>query len=342
MNEAQALEGVLISNSKQTGLLASHLVTCHEVDLPVKSKSQAMTLAPFALEDQLDQDVELLHFTLKRHHKKWLVWVCDQAVLSKALEGHTEALKKLVPDYFALPYSGNGPTYLIDGGRVIVRLDQYKGFAIDEAHFDQALALLGLMRGDCQQVNQSLATLMERMPSPSLSLLQGQFGQHLPIKNWLMSWTGVAASVLVILGLYLVQLNSDNQTINEQIKAQKQANVALFKQLFPEETRIVNIRAQAQQKVARLAKIKEQQKSNMIALLDQIMPLLKAQSSMKVNLIQYNNYALELELEAQSLAQAEQFNNQLKDLKLLAVDVKQLSSVDRGKAVTSVVIKRAL
>ena len=329
----------------KVALFPANLLSFHALELPVKSAKQALTLAPVALEEQSNQDIEKLHTSVHKYQNQWFVWLCDADVLEHWLERLKQLNcqpKKLLPDYMVLPAS-ESPCYCIEGQRAIVRLDQFRGFATHHDKLEFALSLAGLKLADVNHIETPFKTLFEQsknVRSP-INLLQGRYSTKTDISAVTRPWYwGVAASLLLIL-FYGSQLTLQNESLQQSINQQKQANVARFKAIFPKIEKVSNVRSQANQAFRKLKQLQDLQSTSLSALLNSGIPILQQNNQVKIEAITYHEYTLQLQMSAPSVGVAENVNNAFKALPGLEVTVQNLSQ-DGSLTKTTLSIRKAV
>ena len=99
---------------------------------------------PFALEDEVADDIENLHFALGRRYGEndYPVAVIEKVTLDSVLE--TLASARVYPDIltadvFALPFREGSWTILVEDDRALVRTSKFQGFTIDLHNLQQML-----------------------------------------------------------------------------------------------------------------------------------------------------------------------------------------------------------
>ena len=125
-----------------------------EVNLPTQNRQRLLQAVPFALEEQLGEDPEELHFALGRRHPE--TGALAVAVVSrKTLDGWLERLRQagvqvqaLLPDLLALPCRPGVWQIAIERGLARVRTGPASGFAIEP---DALAPMLGLALGEAGQ-----------------------------------------------------------------------------------------------------------------------------------------------------------------------------------------------
>ena len=113
-----------------------------EALVPGGSQARALQAIPFALEEQLADDVEKLHFALgsKDRDDNYPVAIIDRSTMDTISEQCQEAGLRptsIVPETLALPmleaidFDEVSWTALLDEDQAVIRLNGYKGFATD-------------------------------------------------------------------------------------------------------------------------------------------------------------------------------------------------------------------
>jgi general secretion pathway protein L len=113
-----------------------------EASVPGGSAARAMQAVPYALEDQLADDVDQLHFALGSKDKNDIYPVAvvgrdTMDTVNEQCEAAGLRVSEIVPETLALPKFNGGDvgesawTALIDKEQAVVRMNGYKGFATD-------------------------------------------------------------------------------------------------------------------------------------------------------------------------------------------------------------------
>ena len=114
------------------------------VNTRARKQKHLQKAVPFALEDELADDVENLHFALGPRYGEndFPVAVIDKRILDRIIDELAEAgiyPDLLTADVFALPFREGTWTLLIESERALVRNGQYQGFTIDLHNLQQML-----------------------------------------------------------------------------------------------------------------------------------------------------------------------------------------------------------
>lgn len=131
--------GKVIYLVKTVLLVPAEWVTLTTADIPSQQAKHILKALPFALEEQLAEEIEDLHFALGERKKGQPIPVA--AVSRSKMEDWIERCGEadiypdfIVPDSLAL--NANHETHLalmLDGGRALLRLDKHRGLAVPDS-----------------------------------------------------------------------------------------------------------------------------------------------------------------------------------------------------------------
>ena len=250
-------------------------VTLHRVPLPGRKRAQWVQAVPYALEDQLVEDIEHLHFTLGSlpEEGRLPVAVIQRTVLRAWLDRCAEAgiaPAVVVPDPLLLPWEEGDWSLLLEAGRAVVRTGRWEGFAAEWEMLDllltQAFAEAGEARpqrlrvwGDpppTLAVADLIPLVEDRSPEPltvfaaayrpgaALDLLQGPFSRRAHWGRWVRPWR-VAAGLagLWLLAQGVAQIH-ERVWLQREVVALRTEMARIYQDAVPGATRIVNPRAQ--------------------------------------------------------------------------------------------------
>ena len=226
-----------VEGRRSTLVVPGNDVLLAEALVPGGSQARALQAIPFALEEQLADDVEKLHFALgsKDRDDNYPVAIIDRSTMDTISEQCQEAGLRptsIVPETLALPmleaidFDEVSWTALLDEDQAVIRLNGYKGFATDNsvasfmlegAKGDLAedasplltiyttdpetnLVVPGGVDTDLRDCESRLALYAEGLASePNINLLQGSYNPKTQFdKTWKpWRWTAALAAVLV-------------------------------------------------------------------------------------------------------------------------------------------------
>ena len=131
---AAHLTDLNLSKSAETVvLIPSHIQRIFELELPKMSRSQMQKAVPFALEEQLAEDLTSLHFALGHKQKsKQTVGVISKNIMEDILHGLATINIQptaIIPDCLALPHKAEHWS-IYQNAHSLVRQNQNMGYAI--------------------------------------------------------------------------------------------------------------------------------------------------------------------------------------------------------------------
>ncbi|MCK5719217.1 MAG: type II secretion system protein GspL [Thiomargarita sp.] len=336
-----------------TVLIPSTDILLTSVNLPTKSKQRIKQAVPYILEEQLIDDIENLHFAISSASGNIPIVVISKTQLQfylQQLKEHNLNPKILLPDVLALPYIENSWVILSFDDRLLVRIDLYNGFSIEEdalifslkmllavpktklpekilllnqldADLLNALASLDIPLEEATTKPNSLTWMTQTLVSKTktLNLLQGYYNVKNKISSYLRIWRLTAVLLLTLTILYFTeqaieykQLIQQSQTLDRQIKKTYQAS-------FPESQRIVNPRVQMEQKL-KILKSKNTQAQNknshFLSILNQVTPIIIRIKGFRLKQIEYRQNYLNLQVEVANLQALELLKQNLNSLNL--------------------------
>lgn len=267
--------------TRRVAVVPGELVTMHSLRIPARSRAKAVAAVPYMLEESLAGSVDDLEFRL-------LHWarggVSNVAVMSRetvdqwreALAAFPERTDALIPDYLLLPFHSQGRcTLAADGeGRVVIRTGELDGLVINEPELDLWWAETGHTGIPVAANNAEHARYLIERGGDMVSewrigwqfpewLQHGhqvpdnadllQHGKDGPDAQASRRWMAAAA---VLIGLAVaIRIGVDGYeyfTLQAQERQLERQIEATLKQAFPDITRIVDPRAQMEQRLDEL------------------------------------------------------------------------------------------
>ncbi len=328
------------------------------VAVQTKNKKQLEKAIPFALEDDLTQDIEDLHFALGKRTENREIPV---AVISKA---HLDHLIKILSnvnilpdiitaDVYGLEYSEQHWTLCIDDGHLIARTSDWNGFACDVADFSEFMQIavseqeqppsnIIVYSHPDEQIDE-IAKLenvqLDDFWSPSafikgfssescINLLQGSYAKadktHKTIRPWKIAAALAAVWVAVSMLHTTIEYNRYNK-LNESLTKQVDQ---VFKATFPDVKRVVNARVQMEQRIKKLTSSGAQTSSaDFLKFLHQSGYELYKNPNVSILDIQYKNKQLSLEIRAKDIQILEAVKTKLQS-KDINAELKTAKTVD--------------
>ena len=241
-----------------------HVASC-AVGLPAGSRHWQLKALPYALEPLLAEDVEGMHLVLgERLHdgqhrvvaikrallQAWLRYLRENGVRVSAI--HVDA--DLLPNELAslcwnsercLLADANGVRLALAPAQLPAVLQRLPGTCkVFHARDDKPLLPAGA-KVELQMFDSAQPAWMAGQCSHALNLAQGEFATASSMR--LHHWKPVAWALAAVLLAQLVFDGAQAWLLSQQAAGYRQANEAIYKGLFPQERRIVDLKAQFDQ-----------------------------------------------------------------------------------------------
>jgi len=330
-----------------------------QTNISSKQQQKIIQAVPYALEDQLAEEVENLHFALgKRAQGNIPVAVIarrqmDAYIQQLSAVGITPAA--LIPDMLAVPKPAEGWGVLYLNNILLVRTDLHAGFAIELDCFDPALDapqqitvfsdtanrgralsdLHGIAVIEKRQKQGILAWLAQGLiENQPLNLLQGDYRPQDKIASLLRPWRLTAFLLLLWGGLDVGKQWIEYQQLSQQRQALNRQIEKVFRDTFPEARKIVNPRVQMEQRLKALAaqQGRRAQDNNFLSILNKISTPLSRTPGFNLKHIDYRQGRFDLQLEVANLQALENLKQGIRK-KGLTVEIQ--SAVSRNGLVES-------
>lgn len=332
--------------------------------VPSRNRQRIAEALPFALEDQLIDDVDDLHFALgeRDHEGRIHAAVVARERMDAWLTSLHEAGVRpdaLVPDILAVPLDEGQWTLIDDGDLSLLRTDPQSGYAFDtgntaamvpaalEAAGGQPPGRLRIIAGkgtgeatvpvdlpvevDVESRPASVLELLaEGYGAGSIDLLQGGYSLQEQFGKLWRPWRPMAALVLVWLciqaGVSVAELNH----LKHRAGALQADVEQTFRRAFPEVRNIVNPKVQMQRKLRALRGGGQTSKKGFIGLLTDIGPQLIAESSLRLTRLSYAKGRVDLAITIGDLQKLDALKQRLTKKTGLSVDIQSATSTAGG------------
>lgn len=299
------------------------------VPLPRGRRAQLLAALPYALEEQLIDDVERLHCALgaPEGDGRWQAAVVDRACMETWLAvlgaaGITPAA--LLPDSLLPPPVAEGWRLVCDSERIVIRQGANRGFVCQapllpallkravaddgcperfvlhgcetpfdlEAHCpDSRIETVAPPGGEAGALD---PLLLEARPT-DLNLLQGDYSPRSQLAALLRPWAPAAALLGLLLILGLTSLITEYRELRDYSQRLEARMQQVFRETFPEVKRIVNPRTQMRHRLAAL-RGGDQGGPGFTAMLARLAPLVRRHEKVEVTHLRYANGRLEMRL----------------------------------------------
>lgn len=330
LNSAQQLNDIADKAvaRKVITLVSSSAVTLKQLTIPAKSDRALRAAVPYALEDDLAEDVDKLFFAyfkkpktddskhncytaICRHSQiqAWKTWIKDAGIYCKTM----------IPDVLALPYQSEQWSGIAVGGQTLLRTGLWSGVVADadwqnilfsqlnaQLEHEQTVNLyspLDLTAYDKLAVQSQpeelpLALMAHNHDALAFNLLQGQYkvkeNASPLLKGWLLA-AGVAGLAIVlnmaVKGIELLQLNNDIEALDKQI-------VDVYTATFPDtrRVRVSTIRSQLNGKLRELGAVDSS--VSFLSMMQQLQPAFSRVNQIKPKSLRFEGNRNTMRLQA--------------------------------------------
>ena len=327
------------------------------VSIPGGSRQKLLRAVPYALEEQLSEEVENLHFAVgsTQEDGAWPVAVIGKPFMDSLTAEFSEAgldVQQVTPEALALPYNGGETSVLVENDVALVRTGSNSGFAVDSDNLgillaarmtdeESTLAPLRLfvredsLRADMTELvgetrvepfaDDPLNVFAQGLDNRSINLLQGGYSRSGDWTALLRPWRATAALLVagiltsnVVMGVDYFRLSKESEQLRAQIEQ-------TFKEALPETRRIVNPRIQMQQQ---LDKLQRQQGAGggFLSLLGQSGTVLKGMDGVEVSAATFRAGRLDVELTVANLQLLDQLKQALMETGRLSVEIQSATT----------------
>jgi len=370
---AAACEGI-----RATVLVPASTVLLAEVSMPTSNQRRILSAVPYALEDQLTEDVDGQHFCVGKRTEQGLV---PTAVVAHWQMQHWQAqfqslgvqVDLMTSEVFALPIEAASWSLLLEDESVVLRTGNETGYSADAENMDVLLSLAIASAGDqaplrlnvydgrvnggpevsCEDVEVNVHLLHEPAISVmasavpklgfSLNLLQGEYSRKEQLGKIWRPWIPVAG---LAAALFVVSLGSAlTESIRMESKAeslQKQIE-SLYLEAFPgarPQTALGTIEFETKRRINDLRGGGGSESSGFLLLLSLAGEHFSQMQGLKLGRMSYRVGKLDVALTIGDLQQLDTLKQKLMESKQLSVDIQSASSSE-GKVEARIQIKRS-
>ena len=337
------------------------------VRIPGRSNRQKLLRAvPYALEEQLSDEVEDLHFAVGEAAAGGEYPVA--IVATHRMDAYLEAFRaaglevaRLVPDLLAVPWTENRTSVVIDGALALVRTGPSGGYAVDADNlavfFESApaddtdksepeatLVRLYVPAGsappelpaanvEVENYNgDALALYAQGLDSGSIDLLQGSYSRTQEWGRLWRPWRATAALLAAGFLLSNVAMGIDYYRLSKESDSLGARIEEIYRQTFPGTKRVVNPRVQMEQQLAQLQR-RQGAGGQFLLLLSRSADVLRNAQEIELSGASYRAGRLDVDLNATSLQVLEELKQTLTG-KGLTVEI-QSATTEAGSRVKS-------
>jgi general secretion pathway protein L len=364
------LESVPLHNHSPVILVPGTELFLTQVDIPSKQWRRVVQAIPYALEEQLAEDIETLHFAVGQRVSQ-AGEIAVAVISNRQMDAYLQQLNtvgitptRLIPDILVVPQPEAGWGIVFFDNVALVRIGLQAGFAIETIHLKKALSLalvehqahppqqivlynggeqlldelseLGIPIEEKNHDSGALAWLIPGLLAKNaINLIQGKYHPQDKIKHLWRPWRLTAALVLLWLTIQVIQQGISYHNLRQQQEILNAQVVALYRKTVPEARKIVNPRVQMEQQLIALQTQHGQDSKsddNFLDLLNSISVPLVRTPGFDLKRLDYQQGRLNLQIEVANLQALESLKLRLKNLEF-AVEI--LTAVSRNNRVES-------
>lgn len=347
-------------------VLSGQQVYLSNVDLPNANLNQLQKAAPFALEEELAQDIEQLHFTFGTIVKNQTVSVAviDKTFLSTCISKFEAVDLSIQACYTApllFPHKPFNWTCAVQNETAFIKINNAAGFTVPTQHllaFIESQLGIATMRPQSIQYYRfssqeiSLPPAFAEIPVQTIeknaddffpmlaeqiqknqcgiNLLQGQFKAAKKTNRVKKAWLLAGACCAIWILVSIVSTCVSSIYYNKQHAKLTQQIDAIYMRIFPEATAIVSPKTRMERELQ-----KYQQGNNdagFLSMLEKLGPIIKNANYIVVKQLAYHNQTITLNLQTRSFEELQRFSDALKTTGLT---IQQTSATNKGKLVTA-------
>jgi general secretion pathway protein L len=329
-----------------------------QVDIPGRSsRAKLLRAVPYALEEQLSDEVEHLHFAIgtSMDGGQWPVVVISKAYMDSLMADVTEAgldVQQVIPEILAIPYAGNETSVLVENDIALVRTGSVAGYAVDSDNLGMLLALQEVdedeqlpalhlyVRQDNLQPDTAgfvgetrvepypgdpLSVFADGLDASAINLLQGAYSRAGDWARALRPWRATAALLLagvlvsnIVIGINYYRLSQQSDQLRVQIEE-------IFRKALPATKRIVNPRVQIQQQLDSLQR-SAGAGGGFLSLLSQAGFVLKGTQGVEIGGASFRAGRLDMDLTVANLQLLDQLKQALMQSGRLEVEIQSATT----------------
>jgi general secretion pathway protein L len=335
------------------------------VNVPGRSRQKLLRAVPYALEEQLSEEVDKLHFAVgtAMEEGEWPVAVIGKEYMESLLADVADAgldVQQVIPEILAIPHSGNETSVLVEHDIALVRTGSVSGYAADSDNLGMLLALQKVdedeqlpalhlyVRQDKLQPDTAgfvgetrvepyagdpLSVFARGLDARAINLLQGAYSRAGDWARVLRPWRATAALLVagvlvssIVTGINYYRLSRESDLLSTQIEE-------TFRKALPGTKRIVNPRVQMQQQLDSLQR-RTGAGGGFLSLLGQSGAVLKGMQGVEINGATFRAGRLDMDLVVANLQLLDQLKQALMESGRLEVEI-QSATASKDRRVQS-------
>lgn len=320
--------------------------------VPGKNIHRVQQAIPFILEDNVIDDVDDLHFSINKPRNDssndYNVSVINKHYFESIIQQLEKAgiyADRVTADYFLL----DDKTLFFDGERILFNDSQYQfssniNNATNLISNVESLKLISCGKdygenGELNKLTENMTAvksiceddpficlIKNRSNDTDINFLQGKYKKKKDWSNTNKTWMPVAVLLLVWLIVQTclfvydyIDVSRKNETLNNEI-------TKIYKSSFPKSRKIIDAKAQMQQKLTELRKRKGQSGRSFTKMLTASAGVFASSKGLIIKSLRYYDGRISLEIQIASLQEIDKLKEQLQNKMGYQVEIQNASS----------------
>lgn len=364
-----------ISNHQIVALAPGSRVLLTHAFVPTQSRQKLLRALPFALEDQLADDIERLHFAIgtREPDGAWPVAVVERDWLDQWLSRLAEldlTPDLMLPEVLCLPLQEGQWTVLAEADMAMVRTGRQSGFAGDRPNLG---VLLSVTLDDSGSPDPSDVLILEddRQPAAELppeladvtvtrrpledsltvlggaldagtaiNLLSGDFARTRSRAGMWRPWIAAASLFAIWLVLDTGQALLEQRAIRAELTAVDSRVEELLKQVFPQARDTRQARTRLENRLAQVRGGNAAGGDDLLGTLILVGPVLQKGGDINFTGMSWRGGDLELELNTADLQRLDRLKQDLDSKAGISAEVRSARSDDEGTVQGRLMVRR--
>ena len=341
------------NNRKVIMLLDSNFIHLDNVQLPTKNKQKLLNAVPFALEDNLADEIEDLHFVISKtvNSDTTAVACINRTTLDNILSLCAEAnitLDAILPDALCLTADINQWAILFFNESAHIQHNILSALSVERTYYKTVLnhaidnddtktltkiILFQLQDEELEQLENDKLTQTEVIhvayndhplvvfcghykQAMALNLLQRDYKPVRKGSTHFKRWRLAAAMAFIWLTMHLGNIAYQSNKLETSNQALRAQIINIYKESFPESKKIVNARVQMEQKLDALRDGSGADETGLISLLNDSHQAFSANKGVTIKSLSFRNNSMDITVTSKDLKSVEQINKRLNTDKL--------------------------
>ena len=348
------------ANAKVFVTLPTEAIYLTRQHLPGKNRQRLLKAVPFALEDQIINDVEDMHFALGISDKNDQYWIA--AIAQKQMEQLRTLFtnaglnpQALIPDSMLLSSVEGELRLLCESKRSLLALPNQERLVVDNSNLpfvlkklmlntdlqidkiecytaDRSIDLDSLIAAhvNCKvnaHITQPLLLMAEGLgEKPPLNLLQGGYSRRERRKHRFQAWYPAAAMLAVWIVARLLIAGIDNIQLSGQLADIRIQQQKAYRQAFPTAKPGGDVYRKMEARLKELKQRRGDAEASFYHILNALAPSLSASSGLILQSMRYHDGRVDLELHLPTLQSLDQLKASLTRQAQWQVDIQSATS----------------